>query len=150
MKWMVSTLLAYCVFFSVNSSANTNCKNYVGDYQIDFSGGLSGPGKLSIASSNTQIGLYELNTKLLNPNGTDIVAQVDGIGTCENGVFKVRLGADRNSHPTYKVLGGSTIGIMQPEVTAKQIGYWELLMLNKETAERITISGLWIVSKKVQ
>ena len=145
-------LLTYFSFYSTNVVADSNCLSHLGQYEINYTGSISGPGLMQIFANPQHNDQYVFRTVLFSPEQDDQknpVVTLEGIGSCDNGVFKVRFGANAGENDKYKILGGSTVAVMQPEVTEQQFGYWEVVVLDKETSDHQEMRGVWLVQKKL-
>ncbi len=155
-SWRIQNLVARlggCIAIAMPFQAVlADCFNNLGNYEIAYSGSVFGPGLMTLSQSPMEQDHYLFHTEIYSREQSEnknSAIVIDGIGSCQDGIFKIRLGANAGENKKYKILGGSTIGVMQPDVNDQQFGYWEVMILDKETSDHQEMKGVWLVTSKL-
>ena len=142
--------VAYLVLgLSLSIDSSASCSDFLGRHNVQFSGALAGPGEIIIQEQKDVAHGILLNAKVFGAgtkNEQDTIVSVQGIGSCENGIVKVKLGADGTQNTDYLLLGGDTQAVFSKSLNPNGFGHWRMLILDKRTNERRRVDGFWMVS----
>ena len=125
-----------------------SCEAFFSSYPVAYFGGAQGLGEISLRAAPAQPGVVELGLTLFEatPDSSEPALTLQGVGSCVAGTTRIRLGAG-GENDQVRVLGGSVVGIFDPEVTEQPFGRWEVLLHTKADEREVPVAGFWQVAR---
>ena len=152
MRWIMLSLkscssLALVLIYLGTSSCGLdgfigNCEKYEGTSSIMYMGGAIGHGTLALKVAQSRKDELYAKLTLWDDTGTDAVIHLEGTGTCDQGILRIRFGGGDHPDAKIKVLGGNFVGVPDPELFGWLFGAWDVHALIKETNTTRVLEGL--------
>lgn len=114
-------------------------------FNIAYSGGYWGDGRLSISRSESQPDKLKLDLYLYHPVEKQVVvARIGGSGYCEGHILKANLGAAEVMDAQLRIIGGELTGMLD-ESPNPSFGIWELKAVKQNESESsiVSLEGNW-------
>ena len=131
-----------------HSNDKESCQAFYGFHDIAYSGSTSGAGKLHLAPLKTQPDHVKVALLLFQPDQKGVqeeipMIEIIGAGECAEGIVRARFGGEAGANAEYKILGGSFVGVFNPEVMSTQFGRWKMNIFSVAKKENHSMSGFW-------